>query len=135
MTTERLYVHRVELVRDGNSARFEPLPLNPEQENLGIRYRLSILKSDANHATCYGWDTGYAGCGFDEASWPTAEVYAPKGFSKGNLVFVTAKDTMLAVSTRELSSVAEFLANLEEVNLEATIAKLQGFSFAGIIEH
>ena len=134
MYLERLYIHRVEPVKKDNCVVLEPLPPNLEQGNLGITYRLAIIKSDPFHATCYGWQTGYGGGGFDAVPWPEADVSAPQGFIKGKFAFVTAKDSLLGVSTRDQSSADAFLASLEKFALEDVIKELQGFSFVGIIE-
>src|SRR3989344_3945244 len=132
METERLYIHRVEPVRRNGKVTLEPVPENPQQENLGVKYRLAILKKDGKNATCYGWDTGYRGGGFDEVTYPEAEIYAPNGFMKGNTVFVNAIDKMLGISTRDMSSIDRFLESLNESDIEEVIKEFQGFSFAGL---
>lgn len=131
---ERLYIHRVELVRKSGSVKLEPLPEKTEEHNLGVKYRLSITKTDDNNATCYGWDTGYSGGGSDDTSSPEAYIHAPKGFKKGNLAFVTAIDSLIGISTRDISSIEKFLVALDKSEVDEVIKKLQGFSFVGLIE-
>lgn len=131
---ERLYIHRVEPVRKNGSVKLEPLPENQQQYNLGVKYRLSITKADDNNATCYGWGTGYSGGGSDDTSSPEAYVHVPKGFKKGNLAFVTAIDSLMGISTRDISSIEKFLVALDKSEVEEVIKQLQGFSFVGLIE-
>ena len=131
---ERLYIHRVEPVRKNGSVKLELISEKPEEHNLGVKYRLSITKTNDNNATCYGWVTGYSGGGSDDTSSPEAYVHVPNGFKKGNLAFVTAIDSLMGISTRDISSIEKFLVALDKSEFEEVIKQLQGFSFVGLIE-
>ena len=133
MRTERLYIHRAELLRKNGYVGIEKLPEDERNFNLGIKCKLSVVKIDDNNAVCYGWSTGYSCSGFD-AICKGAEIYAPKGFSKGNIAFVNAIDKLMGISIRDFSSLDKFLENLDKVDVEDTIRELQGFSFFGFIE-
>lgn len=134
MDTERLYLHRVELVSKDGVTKFEPLPESPSTENFGIKYRLAIVKRGDTRADCYGWDTGYRGCGFNEVPFVEAEIYSPQGFTRGKLAFVTAKDKILGVVSRDMASLDGFLEGLNRVSFEVAVQQMQGFSFAGLIQ-
>ncbi|MBS3093153.1 hypothetical protein J4456_01070 [Candidatus Pacearchaeota archaeon] len=131
---ERLYLHRVEPIEKNGQTRLEPIPEKKEQENLGVKYRLAIVKNYDKNAICYGWNTGYRGGGFDETPSPQGEVYSPQGFGKGNLAFVTAYDDLMRISIRDMSSLENFLENLDKIEVEKVINKIQGFTFVGLVE-
>lgn len=128
----RLYLHRMEPVEKDGRIVLEKVPENVEQCNCGVDYKFEIKLLDSTHAKSYGWSTGYPSpC--DEG--PKGRVYAPKGFKKGNLAFITVDDWLLSVSKMSINSIDDFLANLEKADVAKAIDTLQGFSLIGEISY
>jgi len=133
--SEKLVIHIAAPVRRDGRTTLERIPEDRENHNFGVEYRLQIIKAGDKKAECYCWDTGYAGCGSsEEMPTPEAHIYAPNGFNRGNLAFVTAVDKMMGVSRRESSSIDSFLKNLENVEVDEAIEEMQGFTFVGFIK-
>ena len=128
-----MYLRRIEPVEKDGKVILEKVPENPKQDNFGVEYRLSARLIDKNHAKTYGWNTGYPCVSCDDG--PKGTIYAPKGFNKGELVFVNVEDELLSVSKMNNSSLEQFLANLEKEDILGAIDKLQGFSLIGELLH
>ena len=122
----------MEIVDKNGKKTLEKLAEKPKEHNMGIHYRMEIVKTDGKNALIYGWETGYPG-GCDCVNTPEGKIYAPKGFGKGEIVYVDIKDKMVEVSKRDNSSLEKFLDNLDIADIDDSISKLQGFTLMGEI--
>jgi len=129
-----LYLHRVKPVEEDGTLKLEKVPEKKKQENFGVTYRVAIDLIDTTHANVYGWDTGYPA--FDPSDGGArGSVYAPEGFFKGKLAFVSIKDEMLSASKMDNTTIDKFLKNIRNSDLEGIMEMMQGYSLVGEIEY